>query len=273
MCKILEIKSARHSSGWVDEIKLGSKRVWPTSFGATATDMQNIPISGGSGTITITGNDRWGIVAPDWITLSQTLGHGGATISVAVGANSGDRRQGSIVITSGHFGTRSFVVSQTGYNIAFIPAGQMAFVPVGESKGLAVVADEAWTVGTVPAWISLSRTSGPAGTTQITVTAAPNTGLSRTGQIQFISAHVTRYYNVYQQEDAEYIVQINDDICICCGSCEEYTGCPTGAWRFDVGESRPFIDPARCVGCGDCIERVPCPTEALVWRKKEQENE
>jgi len=68
---------------------------------------------------------------------------------------------------------------------------------------------------------------------------------------------------------AEYICQINWDLCTGCKSC--MSQCQFGAQFYSSALSKVYIDPTKCFGCGVC--RAPCPNEAitLVPRQKEPE--
>lgn len=56
---------------------------------------------------------------------------------------------------------------------------------------------------------------------------------------------------------SDYVVQLNKEECISCGTCVER--CPMDA--FTEGGDVISVDPGRCIGCGLCT--TTCPTEAL----------
>ena len=68
---------------------------------------------------------------------------------------------------------------------------------------------------------------------------------------------------------AEYICQIDWDLCTGCKSC--MSQCQFGAQFYSSALSKVYIDPSRCFGCGLC--RATCPNDAikLVPRHKEPE--
>jgi ferredoxin len=59
-----------------------------------------------------------------------------------------------------------------------------------------------------------------------------------------------------------YISQVDEDLCISCGTCETY--CQFGALTL-AGVA--VVDEAKCMGCGVCVSK--CPEEALSLRREE----
>ncbi len=70
-----------------------------------------------------------------------------------------------------------------------------------------IVANGAWSIGTLPEWVTLSATSGDAGTIAIFVTCDTNVGVERTGTIEFtmqgMQTSLTITQNLGQIEDLE----------------------------------------------------------------------
>jgi ferredoxin len=58
---------------------------------------------------------------------------------------------------------------------------------------------------------------------------------------------------------AEYICQIDWDLCTGCKSC--ISQCQFGAQFYSSALSKVYIDPTRCFGCGVC--RAGCPNDAI----------
>jgi len=63
---------------------------------------------------------------------------------------------------------------------------------------------------------------------------------------------------------AEYICQIDWDLCTGCKSC--MSQCQFGAQFYSSALSKVYIDPTRCFGCGVC--RAVCPNEAITLNPK-----
>ncbi len=58
-----------------------------------------------------------------------------------------------------------------------------------------------------------------------------------------------------------YVVQVDEDECIACGSCQAY--CQFGA--LGLGNGSNIADDELCMGCGVCVSK--CPQEALSLRR------
>ncbi len=65
---------------------------------------------------------------------------------------------------------------------------------------------------------------------------------------------------------AEYICQVDWDLCTGCKSCMNQ--CQFGAQFYSSALSKVYIAPARCFGCGVC--RAACPTEAITLVPREK---
>jgi len=59
------------------------------------------------------------------------------------------------------------------------------------------------------------------------------------------------------------VADIDQDLCIQCGNCEEY--CRFGAIRYT--DDRFFVDPVKCEGCAVCT--LVCPTNATSMKDRE----
>jgi len=68
---------------------------------------------------------------------------------------------------------------------------------------------------------------------------------------------------------AEYICQIDWDLCTGCKSC--MSQCQFGAQFYSSALAKVYIDPSRCFGCGVC--RVACPNDAIVLIPRQENPE
>jgi ferredoxin len=60
-----------------------------------------------------------------------------------------------------------------------------------------------------------------------------------------------------------YLMQVNEELCIICGSCATY--CQFEALSTEDGIA--MVDEAKCMGCGVCVSK--CPVDALSLRREE----
>ncbi len=68
---------------------------------------------------------------------------------------------------------------------------------------------------------------------------------------------------------AEYICQIDWDLCTGCRSC--MSQCQFAAQFYSSALSKVYIDPAKCFGCGVC--RAPCPNGAITLIPRQENPE
>jgi ferredoxin len=68
---------------------------------------------------------------------------------------------------------------------------------------------------------------------------------------------------------AEYICQIDWDLCTGCKSC--VSQCQFGAEFYSSGLGKVYIDPTRCFGCGVC--RAACPSDAIMLIPRQENPE
>jgi len=75
---------------------------------------------------------------------------------------------------------------------------------------------------------------------------------------------LTRLDNPRALARANFVSEVNEDLCAACGTCLER--CKFGAIEVD---SIAIIDQEKCVGCGLCA--VTCPEKALKMVRFERE--
>lgn len=138
------------------------------------------------------------------VTISPSTGSGNGTVRVTFGANqSTDPRTIPVAFstTNGSGKTAGASVVQAGaasQNISVTPSSLN--LPGGSSSGtVGVTATGAWSASKSASWLTLSQSSGSAGSgIQVTVSAAPNTGSARTGRVTFTCGSATAVLVVNQ---------------------------------------------------------------------------
>nr|DAV76613.1 MAG TPA: hypothetical protein [Caudoviricetes sp.] len=141
-------------------------------------------------TNSIYSNAAWEVQStPTWMSVDSPTGNAGTSnLTATVAANTGEARTGGIVLKS--------KAGSTTYNIAVAQAGVSGNVSVDTPTIAAgyvnlpvsvnVTSLGAWSVSQRDAWITPSVTTGPNGTTAVTLTIADNTSNdARTGTITF----------------------------------------------------------------------------------------
>lgn len=158
---------------------------------------QAVPYNGGSFRITITSNTSWNLVAPSWITLSQTSGSGNAEITVTVAANTTNgARSGSILAVPAQGTGQTCVVIQDVLKLSISPT---SLTPPynGGTYNITVTANTNWTL-TAPSWITLSQTTGTGDATVRVTVAANSTVNTRTEYITLSGGGKTARITVTQ---------------------------------------------------------------------------
>lgn len=135
-------------------------------------------------------NAAWEVQStPSWVSADSPTGNAGTTpLVITVAANTGEARTGNIVLKS--------KAGSTTYNIAVTQAGISGNISVDTSTfnvdyvTLPVTVDVtslgAWSVSQRDTWITPSVTTGPNGTTAVTLTIANNASTAaRNGAITF----------------------------------------------------------------------------------------
>lgn len=148
--------------------------------------------SGGTSAVTITNdnNYNWQVVGrPNWVNVSQMAGDSAATINIVCSANTGDEREGSVVIFCTNTND-TYVVTikqekdpNAGQSFVINPAAIVAVSGGGTyTLNLTNKLGDNWEVVGRPAWVSLTPTGG-SGDAEITATVEPNNGEQREGSI------------------------------------------------------------------------------------------
>lgn len=140
------------------------------------------------------------------VTITPSSGSGNATVRVSFPANTSS----SIVsipltfqTTSGTAITKSATIKQSAASSATISVTptSLDIDPAGETKTVAVTASDPWVATKSASWITLSASSGSAGSgIQVGIGAAANNGNRRTGTVSFQCGHVTPVVVTVTQE-------------------------------------------------------------------------
>lgn len=140
------------------------------------------------------------------VTITPSSGSGNATVRVSFPANTSS----SIVsipltfqTTSGTTITKTATIKQSAASSATISVTptSLDIDPAGETKTVAVTASDPWVATKSASWITLSDTSGSAGSgIQVGIGAAANNGNRRTGTVSFQCGHGTPVVVTVTQE-------------------------------------------------------------------------
>ena len=137
--------------------------------------------------ININSNISWSAKTSDsWISLSKSSGDAGySKITVTIAKNTtGDARTGHIEIYNHDYNlTKSVTITQVAATIS-VNSSSIEVGPESTTRNVTVTSDIDWTAKTSANWITLSKSSGTAGTTTLNVNIEANTlASSRTSQI------------------------------------------------------------------------------------------
>ena len=140
--------------------------------------------AGGTGSVAVTaaGGCAW-TAASDapWLTITAgASGSGNGTVQYNAAATTGGSRSATITI-----GGQAFTVTQgSGCSVAFAPAS-LTIPAAGGSSNVGVTAGAgcAWTASTGTQWLTIASGASGSGNGTVSVTAAANTGVARSGSI------------------------------------------------------------------------------------------
>lgn len=206
-----------------------------------AFDAAGTVAPGASTTFTVTGAAWSATDDREWITVTPASGADGETFTVAVTANEGDERTGTITVKNGSGSSvKTITVTQeqaeasamevSVNNLSFDAAGVVA--PGGSAT--ITVTGASWNVTDDMDWITVSPASGTDGET-FTVTVTANEGDERTGTVtvQSVSGGDTKTVAVVQAGGQAKIYDIEIEFVYCGGS---YWGdiLGSGTGNFDI---------------------------------------
>ena len=227
------------------KLKVNSLVVRPNTFNVNALGFTE---QGGNCTFNLETNCNWSVALPDgcdWIVLDKTSGKAGkADVTMTVKMNeTGADRSAELVVTADDK-TAKVTVKQNGsaFTVATGTTGssQLLF-EASEATGLTLKATiesiESWKVTSKPEWLTVDPMEGGAGKTEITLTAAVNTGDPREGNIVLTTEHnLTSTIAVSQKTDkltadnkAAGYIYYSDDFAWCVGGADQISHINGGA--------------------------------------------
>ena len=155
--------------------------------------------------ITINSNISWSAKTSDsWFILSKYSGNAGySKITVTIAKNTtSDTRTGHIEIYNHDYNlTKSVTITQEAATIS-VNSSSIKVGPEAITRNVTVTSDIDWTAKPSANWIILSKNSGSAGTTTLTVNVGANTSTSsRSGYVEFYNSE----YNVSKRVEINQI--------------------------------------------------------------------
>jgi uncharacterized protein (TIGR02145 family) len=217
--------------------------------------------------ITVTANVAWVVAITagnEFITPSTHSGTNSGSFSVALSANTGTERAGTVTVTGGGI-TRTIAVTQADANAAptlEISPSEVTAPAAGTTQPIAVTSNVAWTASVTEGnFITLLNESG-SGNDSFDITVAENsTTATRTGTVTVTSGDLARTIAVTQAAAGED----NPDAPTLTVLPESLTGKPATAgtypitvtanvaWAVSVaeGEGNNFITPSTYSGSGN----------------------
>lgn len=170
-------------AGWSFRTMVSVNQQAATSYITPATTSLSFKGGGGSQTINISSNVLWKATSSASWAKAETATDG-KTLTISVEENPSDASRTSIITLSSASGITSSV------NITQEPAGvsgsteTFVFEKEGGAKSISITADAAWEVKTSDSWISVTPSSGNAGSQMLSITVLENNStLERTGYV------------------------------------------------------------------------------------------
>jgi hypothetical protein len=154
---------------------------------------ENVPASGGNGTIAVTAADGcpWTASsnAPSWLSISgSNSGSGNGSVTYAAAANTGAPRSGTLTV-AGH----TFTVNQaSGCTFTANPETVAAPAPGGPVRiEVAAAADCAWTATSSLLWVTITAGASGTGPGAADLAVAANVGPARSGTLMVAGRTIT----------------------------------------------------------------------------------
>ena len=143
--------------------------------------------------VSISCSGKWGVdVGQSWIHVSSTGGEGDGSIDISVDNNTSQesRSTGTVTIYSKDNNSLKKVVSVNQAQFVFSVPKELSSTSNGGDQNVRISCTSAWTASTKDNWITLDKTDGPAGETDLKITIQKNsTGKERTGTVEVKSQY------------------------------------------------------------------------------------
>lgn len=138
----------------------------------------------GSKTILLNTNCDWVVSnVPAWLSVDPASGGAGAaTITMTADSNQIIEPLAASLLFSGCNGQAEQTLNVTqdaAAPVLVIAPDQLVFPAAGETKTITLLANCDWSIGNIPAWLSIDPTAGGAGAFTITITANTNVSLEQ----------------------------------------------------------------------------------------------
>jgi len=134
--------------------------------------------SGGEFTVEVSSNVEWEVITPQWVTSSMMNGSNDATFTLTISPMEGDHvgnREGEVVISGPESVSAKVNVIQSvspSSSIQVVPEN-LSFACTGETKTVAVTAEDSWIATVGEEWVVLNQNEGQ-GIAEISVTVGEN---------------------------------------------------------------------------------------------------
>jgi hypothetical protein len=134
--------------------------------------------SGGEFTVEVSSNVEWEVITPQWVTSSMMDGSNDATLTLTISPMEGDHvgnREGEVVISGPESVSAKVNVIQSvspSSSIQVVPEN-LSFACTGETKTVAVTAEDSWIATVGEEWVVLNQNEGQ-GIAEISVTVGEN---------------------------------------------------------------------------------------------------
>jgi len=162
-----------------------------------STSSWSLDRNASSRVITITSNStsNWTVTSShSWLTSNITSGSGNVNITISVTDNTSVlyERTGTITVRNASFGVEKTVTVTQGKTPAYISFSSSSWNPdCGKqtSASITVTSNVSWTASSSASWLTVSKSSGAAGTNYLTLTVTGNNSTSsRTATVSFTNA-------------------------------------------------------------------------------------